>query len=155
MISARDTLDDRLAGMAAGSDDYLTKPFASQELEARLRTLIRRDKGDFGAEIYRVGDLTLDTANMTATRAGQLLDLTESELQLLQILMRFSPAFVSRRDLARELWGASQPVSDALRSHLYKLRRAVDRPFDKSLLHTRIDHGYRIADVDASPDQDE
>lgn len=107
MLSAGGTLDDRLTGITAGSDDYLTKPFEPAELDARLGAMIRRSKADAGVEIYRVEELTLDTSTMTAVRAGQVLTLTMTELRLLQILMRASPAVVSKRDMARQLWEPS------------------------------------------------
>ena len=148
MLTARDTLDDKVRGLEAGGDDYLVKPFALQELEARLRALIRRDRRQVSAEVLRVGDLVLDTATLRATRAGQELQLSPIGLRLLQILMRESPRVVSRRDIEREIWGDALPDSDTLRSHLYNLRKVIDKPFRTSLLHTIHSAGYRLAELE-------
>jgi DNA-binding response OmpR family regulator len=151
MLTARDTLADKVSGLEAGADDYLIKPFAIQELEARLRALIRRERRQVSAEVLRVGDLVLDTASLRVSRGGQEIVLSPIGLRLLTILMRESPKVVSRRDIEREIWGDGLPDSDTLRSHLYNLRKAIDRPFDKPLLHTVQAAGYRIADLDAAP----
>ena len=151
MLTARDTLSDKVNGLDAGADDYLVKPFAIQELEARVRALIRRERRQVSAEVLKVGDLVLDTASLRATRAGTELQLSPIGLRLLTILMRESPRVVTRRDIEREIWGDGLPDSDTLRSHLYNLRKAVDRPFQKALLHTVQTAGYRVADLDAAP----
>lgn len=149
MLTARDTLDDKLKGLDAGADDYLVKPFAIQELEARIRALMRRDRRQVSAEVLKVGDLVLDTATLRVTRAGRELSLSPIGLKLLTILMRESPRVASRRDIEREIWGDELPDSDTLRSHLYNLRKVIDKPFDKPLIHTIHSAGYRIADLDA------
>ena len=151
MLTARDTLDDKVVGLSAGADDYLVKPFALQELEARVRALIRRERRQVSAGILKVGDLVYDTASMRVTRGGQELQLSPIGLRLLAILMRESPKVISRRDIEREIWGDGLPDSDTLRSHLYNLRKALDRGFDKPLLHTVQSAGYRIADLGAPP----
>ena len=91
----------------------------------------------------------LDTATLRATRDGKDLPLSPIGLRLLSILMRESPRVVSRRDIEREVWGDLLPDSDTLRSHLYNLRKAIDKPFEKQLLHTIHSAGYRLADLDA------
>ena len=149
MLTARDTLDDKLIGLDAGADDYLVKPFEIRELEARVRALIRRDRRQVSAEVLQVGDLILDTATLRLTRGGQELTVSPIGLKLLGILMRESPRVVSRRDIEREVWGDLLPDSDTLRSHLYNLRKIIDKPFQKSLLHTIHSAGYRLADLDA------
>jgi DNA-binding response OmpR family regulator len=151
MLTARDTLQDKVIGLDAGADDYLVKPFAIQELEARLRALIRRDRRQVSAEVLKVADLILDTASLRVTRGGKEIQLSPIGLRLLTILMRESPRVVTRRDIEREIWGDGLPDSDTLRSHLYNLRKAIDRPFDKQLLHTVQTAGYRIADLDTAP----
>jgi DNA-binding response OmpR family regulator len=145
MLTARDTLDDKIAGLDAGADDYLVKPFELRELEARIRTLLRRHRGAVARETYTVGDLTLDTATLRVTRAGRVLSLTPIGLKLLTALMRASPRVVTRQQLEREVWGDLLPDSDTLRSHLYTLRKAIDKPFDRPLLHTIAGAGYRLA----------
>lgn len=129
MLTARDTLEDKLVGLEAGADDYLVKPFEVRELEARLRALIRRDRRQVSTEILTVGDMTLDTATLRLVRSGQELTVSPIGLKLLAILMRESPRVVSRRDIEREIWGDTLPDSDTLRSHLYNLRRVIDKPF--------------------------
>ena len=143
MLTARDTLDEKLNGLSSGADDYLTKPFAIRELEARLRVLIRRDHRMIGAEILQVADLRLDPATHRVSRAGHTLQLSPTAIRLLGILMRESPRVVSRQDIEREIWGNDLPDSDTLRSHLYNLRKVVDKPFEQPLLHTVQSAGYR------------
>ena len=150
MLTARDTLEDKLEGLGKGVDDYLVKPFAVQELEARLRALIRRDRRQVGAEVLQVADLVLDPSSLRVTRAGQELELSPIGLKLLTILMRESPRVVSRQEIEREIWGNSLPDSDTLRSHLYNLRKVIDKPFDRALLHTVQSAGYRVADISQS-----
>jgi len=146
MLTARDTLEDKITGLDAGADDYLVKPFEVRELEARLRSMVRRHRGATARETYAVGDLALDLATLRVTRAGRTLSITPIGIRLLTALMRASPRVVSRRELEREVWGDVPPDSDALRSHLYTLRKAIDRPFDRPLLHTVAAAGYRLAD---------
>ena len=146
MLTARDTLEDKITGLEAGADDYLVKPFEIRELEVRMRSLVRRHRGATARESYRVGDLTLDLSTLQVTRSGRPLVVTPIGLRLLTVLMRASPRVVSRTDLEREVWGEVPPDSDALRSHLYNLRKAIDRPFDHPLLHTVSARGYRLAD---------
>jgi len=146
MLTARDTLHDKVAGLDAGADDYLVKPFEIQELEARIRALLRRRRGQLAPEIMRVADLTLDTGTLRVERGGKTLTLTPIGLKILTVLMRASPRVVSRRELERDVWGDILPDSDTLRSHLYSLRKAIDKPFDRPLLHTLHGSGYRLAD---------
>lgn len=144
MLTARDTLDDKITGLETGADDYLVKPFAIQELEARVRALIRRGKGEISKEVLTVADLMLDTATVKVTRAEQELNLTPIGHKILTVLMRASPNVVSRRELERQVWGDILPDSDTLRSHLYNLRKIIDKPFEKQLLHTIQGSGYKI-----------
>lgn len=144
MLTARDTLDDKLKGFAAGADDYLVKPFALQELHARLQALYKRShrKAD---KLLTVGDLTLNRSTLQVHRAGRRIDLSPACLKILQRLMEEAPSVVSRDNLETLLWADEHPDGDALRSHLYKLRQAIDRPFDSPLIHTVHRIGYRIA----------
>lgn len=147
MLTGRDTLDDKVAGLDAGADDYLTKPFEMRELDARLRALIRRSRHQVSGHAYRVGDLVLDTGIMSLTRADVRLTVPPIGLKILAILMRESPRLVTRNDIEREIWGDRLPDSDTLRSHLYSLRKVIDKPFDKPLLHTIHSSGYRLVDM--------
>lgn len=146
MLTARDTLDDKLKGFAAGADDYLVKPFALQELHVRLQALYKRRQGKTD-NLLKVGDLTMNRSRLQVHRAGRLIDLTPAGMRLLQRLMEESPSVVAREDLETLLWADERPDGDALRSHLYKLRQAIDRPFDSSLIHTVHRIGYRIAEA--------
>ncbi len=145
MLTARDTLDDKLKGFKAGADDYLVKPFALQELHARLQALYKRShrKTD---KLLTVGDLTLNRSTLQVHRAGRRVDLTPAGIRLLQRLMEEAPSVVARDDLETLLWADERPDGDALRSHLYKLRQAIDRPFNSPLIHTVYGIGYRIAE---------
>ena len=146
MLTARDTLDDKIMGLDRGADDYLIKPFAIQELEARIRSLIRRHSGDINKEVLIVGELSIDTSTLKVKRADKELMITPIGLRILSVLMRASPAVVSRRELERQVWGDILPDSDTLRSHLYNLRKVVDKPFDKNLLLTVQGNGFKIID---------
>ena len=148
MLTARDALDDKIDGLGVGADDYLVKPFEIRELEARVRALVRRGRKETNPERLQVGDLQLDTGTLEVRRAGQELTLTPIGLKILMMMMRSSPRVVSRRDIEREVWGDVLPDSDTLRSHLYNLRKTIDRPFDKPLLHTIQSAGYRLVDTD-------
>lgn len=149
MLTARDTLSDKLMGLGAGADDYLVKPFALPELEARLMALVRRARGEQGRRLLRVGDLTLEPATARVCRAGQAIELPPISMRILARLMRESPRLVSRADLEHEVWADDPPDSDALKVHIHQLRNAIDRPFPQPLLHTVHGVGYRLAAPDA------
>jgi len=148
MLTARDTLEDKVAGLDAGADDYLVKPFELEELNARLRAMLRRSAGEVAAEVLRVGELEVNTGTLQVRRRGQLISLTPIGLKLLIALMKASPKVLSRRALEREVWGDIAPDSDALRSHLYNLRKAIDKPFEESMLHNVPGMGYRLSKPD-------
>lgn len=145
MLTARDTLDDKLKGFKAGADDYLVKPFALQELHARLQALYKRSHRKAG-NLLTVGDLTLNRSTQQVHRAGRRVELTPAGMRLLRRLMEEAPSVVARSELEALLWADERPDGDALRSHLYKLRQAIDRPFDRTLIHTVHRIGYRIAE---------
>ena len=144
ILSARDTLEDKLTGLDAGADDYLVKPFEIKELEARVRALIRRERGQATPETLQVGDLVFNTGTMEVNRSNEAIKLAPIGLKILRILMQQSPRVVSRREIERQIWGDILPDSDTLRSHMYNLRKCIDRPFDVQLLHTIQNSGYRI-----------
>ncbi len=150
MLTARDSLEDKLDGFASGADDYLVKPFALLELEARLQALVRR--GHTASVLSRrlqVADLALDLSTRRVTRAGKTLDVAPIPMKILETLMRQSPRLVTRAELERAIWGDAPPDSDALRAHLHQLRQAIDKPFPRALLHTVRGFGYRVADDEA------
>lgn len=145
MLTARDTLDDRLKGFDAGADDYLVKPFALQELHARIRALYKRSHRN-ADNLLTVGDLTLSRSTLQVHRAGRRVEINPAGMKLLRRLMEESPSVVDRDELETLLWADERPDGDALRSHMYKLRQAIDRPFDRPLIHTVHRIGYRIAE---------
>jgi len=140
MLTARDTLDDKLVGFAAGSDDYLVKPFAMAELQVRLLALVRRVKNRVAN--LSVGDLTLDLDKHQATRSGTVLKLPPVCWKMLVCLMQNSPNVVSKTQLEDEVWEDDHPSADSLKVHLFKLRQIVDAPFESKLIHTV--HGVGI-----------
>ena len=143
-MTARDQLDDKLEGFARGGDDYIVKPFALPELVARVQALVLRERREVAPNLLTVADLQLDPARQEVRREGQLLKLSPTAFRILRILMRESPKVVSREQLEHELWGDLVPDSDALRSHLYNLRKAVDKPFEHALLETLPGVGFSI-----------
>lgn len=142
MLTARDQLDDKLSGFDVGADDYLVKPFDLPELVARVEALIRRGKGI--ASGYSAGDLSMNLDTMEVRRGDTDIKLSRTLFDILKILLREAPKVVPRETIERELWGDDLPDSDTLRSHLYNLRRAVDKPFDHPMIETLAGRGYRI-----------
>jgi DNA-binding response OmpR family regulator len=153
MLTARGELDDKVRSFRGGADDYLTKPFDLPELEVRIEALVARARGGRGRRTLEVADLRLDLATLEVTRGGRSLHLYPAGRKLLELLMQASPAAVPRERLERGLWGDDPPEGDMLRSHVYELRRSVDGPFERKLIHTVPRVGYRLADLDSpAPD---
>ena len=155
MLTARDQLDDKLQGFAAGADDYPVKPFSIRELEARLTALVNRHGGHSNSGKLSVGSLHFDLETLRAERDGITLDLNPAQRKLLSVLMRHSHRVVTRGELERQVWGEDPPDNDILRTHIYGLRTVIDKPFASKLLHTVHGTGYRLADLqdckDSSP----
>lgn len=150
MLTARDSVDDRIAGFKTGADDYLIKPFALAELVARIEAVIRRSQGN-AHYLLQVDDLVYNLDTCVVQRAGITLKLTPLALKLLEILMQRSPNVVRREVLEQQVWGDEVPDTDILRSHIHQLRQIIDKPFPKPLLHTVPKLGYKLAEsVDAS-----
>lgn len=143
MLTARDTLNDKLTGLDTGADDYLVKPFAMAELEYRIRALQRRTELNRG-EILRCGELSYNLRSGEARRAGQPLKLNRTSETLLRCLMRKAPLPVSREELSRALWEDDPPDSDALKVYIHSLRLVVDQPYDRPMIETVRGKGYRI-----------
>ncbi|WP_456071349.1 response regulator transcription factor [Ferrimonas aestuarii] len=143
MLTARDTLEDKLKGFHHGADDYLVKPFQLPELHVRIQALYQRRFGKIQPQL-QVADLVLDRASKQVFRQGHPLHLNPISFKILAHLMSISPATASRRDLEILIWGDEPPDSDVLRTHLYKLRTVVDKPFDSQLLHTLPRVGYQL-----------
>ena len=144
MLTARDELADRLQGFAQGADDYLVKPFANQELVARLQALVKRKRGQVVNKRISLGDLTVDTSTQQVWRAEQEVMVSPTGFKILRILMREAPAIVSREALQHEVWGADIPDTDALRSHVYNLRKALNQPNQPELIHTLKGIGFKL-----------
>ena len=143
MLTARDSLEDKLAGFDAGTDDYLVKPFELSELVARVKALFNRRS--LHSMKLEVGPLVMDLSLKTVCREGQKLKLTPTCWKLLEILMRESPNLVSREKMQNTIWNEPDlPESDALKVHLYKLRQQVDKPFSIKLIQTVSSHGVAI-----------
>lgn len=144
MLTARDQLDDKLAGFSAGADDYLVKPFSIKELEARLTALVKRGSQRSAAAALAVSDLQYMADTRQARRQGVLLELNPVQRRLLELLMRNSHRVVTRQELEQHVWGDSPPDNDILRTHIYALRSIVDKPFSEKLIHTVHGIGYRL-----------
>ena len=145
MLTARDTVRDRVAGLDAGADDYLTKPFDFEELYARLRALLRRQPEVLPA-VIQVGDLEVDTHAQTATRAGRPLPLTTKEYVLLEYLARNAGRVVGRAEISEHVWDENHdPFSNAIEVYVNRLRRKVDDGAAAPLIHTRRGAGYLLA----------
>lgn len=150
MLTARDTVHDKVKGLQAGADDYLVKPYSLIELEARLHALVRRASALRANQVLRFGDLEFDPGTFEARRAGQRIELTPFGYKMLGALLRAAPSLVTREELEQELWKGDPPLSDALRTHIHALRLAIDKSFPQSppMLFTVQGIGYRLVDHD-------
>lgn len=147
MLTARDTLHDKLCGFEAGADDYLVKPFAGEELLARCMALSGRHR--VGApHMLNIGSLCIDRHNGQASRHGQPLALHQTPYRILLTLAEAWPRTLTRSELIQRLWGDEAPPSDPLRTHLYLLRQALDKPFPRPMLKTVHGVGFKL-DADA------
>ncbi len=145
MLTARDSIDDRVRGLEVGADDYLIKPFALKELAARIEALLRRSYGN-QKDVLQVADLTFNVKTLQVSRAGIPIKLNPICLGILKELMVKSPAVVSRSRLETVVWNGSPPDSDSLRANLYLLRKAVDKPFDTALIQTHPGLGWSLSE---------
>jgi len=145
-LSALSQVDDRVRGLKAGGDDYLTKPFAFSELEARLEALLRRGRGDEAPKTrFSVGDLELDILERRVTRQGKTIPLQPREFKLLEFLMRHAGQVVTRTMLLEGVWDYHfDPQTNVIDVHISRLRGKIDKGFDPPLLHTVRGAGYSI-----------
>ncbi|HXY24620.1 MAG TPA: response regulator transcription factor [Candidatus Acidoferrum sp.] len=144
MLTARDAVEDRIAGLDHGADDYLTKPFEFRELLARLRALLRRS-GELRPARIMVGDLVLDTGAQSAARANRHITLTAKEYALLEYLARNAGRVVGRAEIAEHVWDETfDPFSNLIEVYINRLRRKIDADSPKPLLQTRRGAGYAL-----------
>jgi two-component system, OmpR family, copper resistance phosphate regulon response regulator CusR len=149
MLTARGAVDDRVAGLDAGADDYLAKPFDFKELLARLRALLRRPQTLRTPEV-RAGDLLLNTASHAASRGGAAISLTAKEYALLEFLVLNQDRVVGREQIAQHVWDESfDPLSNVIDVYIKRLRAKIDAGFASPLIHTRRGEGYVLTAVGA------
>jgi len=146
ILTARDTVDDRVHGLDSGADDYLVKPFAFPELLARIRSLLRRGRQDQILKL-QADDLTMDLVTRKVVRAGQPLELTLKEFEMHEYLLRHAGPVVSREMLARDVWrvtARATPLDNVIDVTVARLRRKIDDPFETKLLHTVRGVGFAL-----------
>jgi DNA-binding response OmpR family regulator len=151
VLTARDTLEDRVGGLNSGADDYLVKPFAFVEVLARVRALLRRG-GSTGATRLAVADLEMDLVTRRVTRAGRKVEVTLREFELLEYLLRYEGQVVSRGTLARDVWHeASRTTSldNVIDVHIARLRRKIDAECSVKLIHTVRGVGFMLREGEA------
>lgn len=145
ILTAKDEIDTKIAAFDIGADDYVVKPVSLREIEARIRALIRRAGRESDSDLLLIGDLRMDVGTMKIERAGQPISLPPVPTRILMLLMRRSPNVVHRLAIHREIWGEEPGDNHALIVHMHALRNAIDKPFDRQLIHTVRGFGYRIA----------
>jgi DNA-binding response OmpR family regulator len=147
LLTARDTVEDRVLGLDGGADDYLVKPFALEELRARLRALLRREASD-KASVLQVADLSLDPATHRVQRGGRAIELTAKEFALLEYFLRNAGRVISRAMAESHIWSYDfQATSNVVDVYIRRLRRKIDDPFEVKLLETVRGVGYRLSRV--------
>jgi DNA-binding response OmpR family regulator len=144
IMTARDSLDDKIIGLEAGADDYLVKPVEMREIDMRLRVLSRRGKEVHTKERLNIEDLSLDPFTCTVRRNGKIIELPPIPFKILELLMASSPNVVSRVEIEQTVWGDALPDSDSLRAHWHLLRTLIDKPFEYKLLKTVRGFGYKL-----------
>lgn len=145
ILSALGEVDDRVAGLRAGGDDYLVKPFAFSELHARIEALMRRGNSDTPETRLSLGDLQMDLLKREVQRAGQNLELQPLEFRLLEYLLRHAGQVVTRTMLLENVWDYHfDPQTNVIDVHISRLRGKIDRDFDHPLLHTVRGAGYQL-----------
>lgn len=143
MLTARDSVEDRIRGLEGGADDYLPKPFDVRELVARVKALLRRDKVH-KTGIIHIGDLEVDTNGKTVKREGKLIDLTPREFSLLEALARNQGRTLTRNMILESVWDNDESLDNTVNFHVASLRKKVDAPFETKLIHTVHGIGYTL-----------
>jgi heavy metal response regulator len=152
MLTARDTVEDRIEGLDTGADDYLTKPFHFRELLARVRALLRRQPA-MRPETIHLADLTIDTRARQVWRARHAIELTAKEYALLEYMARRADEVVSRTDIAEHVWDENfDPFSNLIEVYIQRLRRKVDDEFSLKLIRTRRGEGYMLTGMEEATD---
>jgi len=147
MLTARDTIQDKVAGLRSGADDYITKPFSFEELLARIEVLMRRRSGDFNTEIkeMQIADLVLNGETHEVRRGETLIDLTPKEFALLECFMRMPGKVLSRTRILEQVWGYSaDPITNVVDVYIRQLRKKIDDDYDLKLLKTVRGYGYKM-----------
>ena len=144
MLTARDTLDDKISGFEAGTDDYLVKPFSLRELEARVLALLRRGQTSKISTVIKIDNLELNRDTMQVSRANKPIKLKPKAFRILAYLMQHAGRVITRQELIDHIWPADPPEGDPLRVHIHSLRQEIDKPFDNQLIHTVHGVGYRV-----------
>jgi len=144
MLTARDTLDDKISGFEAGTDDYLVKPFSLLELEVRVHALTRRGQAKKSSVIIKIDNLELNRDTMQVTRANHSVKLKPKAFKILEYLMQNADRVIPRQELIEHIWSDDPPEGDPLRVHIHSLRKKIDKPFDHDLIHTVHGIGYRL-----------
>jgi len=145
LLSAMATVDDRVDGLQAGADDYLTKPFSFRELQARISVLLRRPLSLAEEHVIQMDDLHVDTLSHKVCRQGQPLELKPTEYRILLFLLQHRGEVISRTLLLEQIWGYHfDPQTNVVDVHISKLRNKLDKPYNKQLIHTVRGSGYKI-----------
>lgn len=147
MLTAMDSLQDKLAGFSKGADDYLVKPFAMEELIVRVKVLSRRRSGQ--VSLLKVAGIALDLDKRQASVNEKKLKLSPTALKILELLLRESPNPVAREKIVQQVWGDDKPESNSLKVHIFNLRKQLDSAADKPLLHTVTGFGFSIEDIES------
>ncbi|KJY74408.1 chemotaxis protein CheY [Vibrio coralliilyticus] len=147
MLTALDNREDMLKGFEHGADDYLTKPFDLEILEARMHALVKRYRGQVTNTVLNFGSLKIDQKTRQAFREGKLLALNPTTYTILEALCHKAPEILTRQEISEKLWQEKEPNNDVLRSHIYQLRNQLDKPFAQPMLTTLPKIGFRLEDV--------
>ncbi|NRF14099.1 response regulator transcription factor [Vibrio coralliilyticus] len=147
MLTALDNREDMLKGFEHGADDYLTKPFDLEILEARMHALVKRYRGQVANTVLSFGSLKIDQKTRQAFREGKLLALNPTTYTILEALCHKAPEILTRQEISEKLWQEKEPNNDVLRSHIYQLRNQLDKPFAQPMLTTLPKIGFRLEDV--------